>query len=95
MRVYVVVLDEVNEANAAVVHLIYEHYPDNYKFNEYVYLLASDNDSTLEVARSIGIRGKDRIKDCGGVVFRLSQRYAGYAENEFWEWLDDTFEKIK
>ena len=95
MKVYAVLLDEVEADNSEVEKLIHENYPDNYKFNNSVYFISSQDDTSLEIARVIGIRGKDRIKTSGGVVFRLSQRYAGFAHGDLWEWLDDAFEKTK
>ena len=95
MKVYGVVLDEATEENLEVGKRIGQKYPDHYRLNETFYLIKTSYDNSLDVAHVIGIRGNDRIDGSGGVVFRLSQRYSGFAEGNLWEWLEDAFEEVK
>lgn len=90
-----VALEGLDEYNTEVVKRILEKYPKNYEISETLYLVSSEDDDSSEVARNVGIRGDDRIEGAGGIVFRLWQRYSGFADIELWEWLDDAFETSK
>ena len=93
MKVYGVVLDEVTEENIEIGRRVSEKYPDHYRLNESFYLIKTQEDKSVDIARMIGIRGEDQVENCGGVVFRLSQHYSGFAAGSLWEWLEDAFEQ--
>ena len=88
MALHMIVLTSPNENLASRIQ---ETYPDSYEVSQTCYLVQS-KDITQKVATAVGIKGKNRVADSSGAVFRLSGAYAGYASRALWEWLDQAEE---
>ena len=81
----------LSRPNDEVVSRIQEAYRDNYEITQTCYLVQS-RDITQKIAATVGIKGKDRIDDASGAVFKLNGAYSGYAPRALWEWLDQAEE---
>ncbi len=78
----------LKEPNPEVVELITKEYPDCYQLSDTVFLV-SQNTVSETIAKTVGIKGEDRIESALGAVFRLNGAYAGYASRSLWEWLGE------
>ena len=89
MAVHMIVLTKPNDA---VASRIQEAYPDNYQITQDCYLVQS-KDITQKIATTVGIKGKGRVDDASGAVFKLNGAYSGFASRAMWEWLDQAEEQ--
>lgn len=85
MAVFGILLKEPNEA---VRNRIRASFPSEscYEYNRMMFFVTSEKLSE-EVARSIGLKGDNRIGPASGVVFKLTSAYSGYTTRDLWEWL--------
>ena len=85
MSVFAIVLKEPDQQ---VLDRLDAAYPDNFRLSETFALVCSD-ELTEKVAKKVGLKGKDRIPDGSGAVFRLRGTYSGYTTRSLWEWLEE------
>ena len=83
MQIHAIIL---TKANTAVANRIAERFPEHLPLNGQCFLVRS-KDISDKIAHEVGIKGEERIEDAFGVVFKLSETYAGYASRSLWEWL--------
>lgn len=86
-NIYVVTLAR---ANTEIGKRMKENFPGSYEYTKTVFLVRVDS-STLasDIAKGIGLKGNDRVKDASGVVFKLNRGYSGYTKPELWDWLSN------
>lgn len=90
MSVFAVVL---REENTEVARRVENRYPGYYQLND-TFFLVQDNGIAETVAKSLGIKGDDRIESASGVVFRLNNiAYSGFTVRSLWDWLQKTEEE--
>ena len=85
MNRYLLVLEDPNDE---AIERAKSAYADNstYQMNDMALFIRTE-DSSLDVARTCGVRGEDRVEGASGVVFRIPGGWAGYADQDLWKWL--------
>ena len=83
---FVITLRPRRESIQKIQQRIKAEYPDHFKISDYCYLVSS-NEISRDIALRIGLKGKDRIEDSLGIVFRLNGAYSGYYYKSAWEWI--------
>ena len=91
MSIYAVVL---NEANTEASDRLIAAYPGHYKLSD-TFFLVRGSFLTDDIAKTVGIKGDDRIEKAWGVVFHLPLTYSGFNDRALWEWLQKAEEAEK
>ena len=89
MSVYAVVLDNENHDAVERIRTKYSNY---HELSRTLFLVHTDAIAD-QVARTIGIKGDNRIEGAEGVVFKLNHSYAGYTSRALWDWLTQAEEQ--
>ena len=91
-RLFAILLSEDCQHKDVIGKRISERYPRHFKYSDFAFLAAIDSKVQIgEVAKAIGLYGPDYpkgIKGASGVVLKLNKGYAGYTNEDLWEWLD-------
>ena len=90
MRMFGIALEKPSEEVERRINEAYPE-PDNYRLSDTFYLVVRDTLADT-VARTIGLYGKKRVEGASGVVFRVTQTHAGYADVALWDWFERAVE---
>ena len=91
-RLFAILLSEESTNKEEVLKKLKKNYPRHFRYTDSVFLAAIDSKvQTGEIAKSIGLYGPghpEAIQGASGVIMKLNKGYAGYTDEDLWEWLD-------
>ena len=91
-RLFAILLSEESKNKGEVFKKLSKNYPRNFKYTDSVFLATINSKvQTGEIAKSIGLYGPGHpgaIQGASGVIIKLNKGYAGYTDEDLWEWLD-------
>ncbi len=90
LKLYAVVFTKGSEKG---IPLVEESYPDAYKVQNNVILVAS-NDLTSDIAKASALTKERKGEGIRGAVFKLNGSYTGFAAASLWEWLENAEESV-